>query len=103
MARKCTDCGFRPQDATMIGSELCGVCLHYAGMENVHQDHGDDHDAEYPTATCPVCHPELDTRYVRRTGHTNTAPKSWSSHATCNHPRTPAARATCRKERANKE
>ena len=100
MARKCTDCGFRPQDITVVGPELCTVCLHYGEMENVHQDHGDDHgDSGYPTDDCPVCHEELDTRYVRRTGHTNTAPKSWSSHKECGHALTPEARAICRKAR----
>lgn len=100
MARKCTDCGTRPQDTTEIGPELCRVCLDYAEMENVHQDHGDDHGDEYPTETCPVCHPELDKRYTaKRTGHTNTAPKSWSSHKECGHALTPEARAACRKAR----
>ena|ERR671911_1602868 len=102
MARKmCTDCKTRPQDTTVIGPELCTVCLEYADMENIHQDHGDDHgDSGYPTVDCPVCHPELDKRYApNRTGHTNTRPKSWSSHKACDHAVTPEARAACRKAR----
>lgn len=101
MARKCTDCGIRPQDTTVVGPELCTVCLEYAEMENVHQDHGDDHGTSgYPTDDCPVCHSELDTRYTKRTGHTNTAPKTRGSHAGCDHVATPKARAACRKLRA---
>jgi hypothetical protein len=103
MAKKCTDCGFRPQDTTVIGPQLCTVCLEYADMENVHQDHGDDHgDSGYSTEDCPVCHPELDRRYTKRTGHTNTVAKSRTSHAGCDHAVTPKARAACRKARAAK-
>lgn len=101
MARKiCTDCEFRTQDRTVIGPELCTVCLDYAGMENVHQDYGNDHDAEYSTKTCPVCHPELDRRYKQGGGHTNTVAKTRGDHSGCDHMRTPAARARCRKARA---
>jgi hypothetical protein len=55
-------------------------------------------------ASCMVCHPELDNRYTpKRAGHHNTRPLSWSSHKTCDHPATPAARAACRKARATEK
>ena len=57
---KCTDCGFRKQDKSIIGPELCEVCYGYAGWENEHADGGHEGDEQ-----CPVCHPELDLRYVR--------------------------------------
>jgi hypothetical protein len=95
---KCTDCGFRPQDRSVLGPKLCTVCLDYADMENVHQDFGNDHNDDYPTAKCPVCHPELDRRYVRRT-RTVTGPIAQTAHRShkgCGHPLTPAHRALCR-------
>jgi hypothetical protein len=48
-------------------------------------------------ADCPVCHPELDPRTQKKSGHTNTAAQSWNSHAGCKHPRTAKDRAACRK------
>lgn len=103
-ARICTDCKRRPQDTSVIGPELCDVCLEYADVEIMHMDYADPH-AEGPEfgwrlaeADCPVCHPELDKRYVDvRKGHTNTVAKSRTSHAGHDHPATPKARAACRK------
>jgi hypothetical protein len=109
MARKmCTDCNTRRATPESPEGRLCAPCLHYAGWENEHSDYGHDEDAtETGTSDdahgkrvddCPVCHPELDPRNApARTGHRNTAPHSWNSHAACEHFRTPAARAACRK------
>jgi len=120
MARKlCIDCGERPQVSGDI--ELCNRCSTYAEWENEHSDHAHDRidtltvqntifakqsevDA-YVTETkdrmqgCPVCHPNLDPRTPKRTGHTNTVAKSRTSHAGCKHARTPRDRAECRKAR----
>ena len=97
-AKLCTDCGTRRIDRSVIGPELCTVCLEYADWENVHQDGEDGEDGTH--GNCPICHPELDKRYAKKaTGHTNTVAKTHTSHADCNHLRTPAARANCRKTR----
>lgn len=66
---KCIDCGFRRMSKTVIGPDLCDVCLSYAEWENAHNDHGHG-NKEFPvrdelTNDCPICHPELDKRYVR--------------------------------------
>lgn len=120
MARKlCTDCGERPQDPTVIGPELCTVCLDYAGWENTHSDHAHDRidtltlantiftrqakldqyiaETKADMTVCPVCNPDLDRRYTKKSGHTNTRAHSWNSHAGHGHAKTPAARAECRK------
>lgn len=118
MARKlCTECGTRPQVPGDV--ELCSVCSDFAEWENSHSDHGhgdiDTYSLENTIYTdqadvdayiaetkiemvnCPVCHPELDKRYTKRAGHTNTATHSHTSHADHDHMRTPAHRALCRK------
>lgn len=111
MARTmCSDCNTRPVSSAQRGNggSLCELCEDYAGWENTHNDY--DHDGindgsaeatDHDTmdmANCPVCHPELDPRNrTPRASHHNTAPRSWNSHAGCNHHRTPAARAACRK------
>lgn len=83
----CTDCGKRPQDASVIGPELCEECYEYAGWENQHGDDAHEEVAAYDSAekasgtkapfdkkilkqirrdmaNCPVCHPELDPRAI---------------------------------------
>lgn len=81
MARKMCDCGVRPvatkrDDADANAAGMCGPCWGYAGWENTHSD--DDHagitaghGVDSPNAfdailadmvSCPVCHPELDSR-----------------------------------------
>lgn len=95
MARtgSCTDCHLRPIDRSVIGPELCTVCLDYADWENIHQDNEVDENH----VICPICHPELDKRYTKKTGHTNTATTgTHHSHAACDHAKTPAARGACR-------
>lgn len=123
MARKlCIDCGVRGAKPDTPEGQMCHPCYDYAGMENEHDD--DDHegvldgsvtwgmtthktrkefnawmaDRREETKTCPVCHPELDPRNrpVRK-GHTNTVAHTRTSHADHYHPRTPEARAACRK------
>jgi hypothetical protein len=94
----CTDCHLRPIDRSVIGPELCTVCLDYADWENMHQDGSDGTDPnDVSHDNCPICHPELDTRYTKKTGHKNTATKGpHHSHAACTHAKTPAMRAECR-------
>jgi hypothetical protein len=82
-------------DTAARGSELCNLCYTEGGWENEHQDYGHEtNDVD----GCWMCHPELNlaTRPVR-TGHTNTVAKTHRSHAACDHPVTPKARAACRK------
>lgn len=97
------------QQARYMG--YCCPCLEEAEWENTHSDYGhDDPDAVakgYDTAdsiaNCWVCHPELNlatTTPAAGTGHTNTRAKSRTSHAEHHHPRTPEARAACRKSMA---
>jgi hypothetical protein len=118
MARKlCVDCGQRPYVSSDI--ELCAQCEDYAGWENTHTDHAHDRidtftldntifnrrakldqyiaETKVEMTACPVCHPELDPRTPKRTGHTNTRAHSHNSHAGHGHPLTPRDRAACRK------
>jgi hypothetical protein len=121
MARKlCIDCGTRRAQSHTPEGRMCDPCYDYAGAENEHGDMGHDDIDTYSVEnttfntqaevdayianvkidmkSCPVCHPELDPRSDKpRTGHTNTVAHSHTSHADHNHPRTPAARAMCRK------
>lgn len=84
--------------------DMCNPHATEASWENEHTDDGHD-DGEDPfdrMKDCWVCHDELNAAldtYVKGTGHTNTAAKSWNSHSECTHPRTPKARAACRKIR----
>jgi hypothetical protein len=109
MARKlCTTCNYRAigtgpisiEDmAYAIDQDMCGPC----GDEGQHfiAHHNNDHE-DLSTDDCWYCHPEKDLSALRgpiKAGHTNTAAKTWSSHAECSHDRTPKARATCRKAR----
>lgn len=61
----CEDCGKRRISKLVVGPNLCDVCYDYAGWENTHQD-GDEGPEDHET--CPICHPELDKRYVVREG-----------------------------------
>lgn len=121
MARKvCIDCGLRPQVSGNI--ELCTGCDEYAGWENTHSDSGhydiDTYSLENTTfsrqvevdnyiadtkiemESCPVCHPELDTRPTTKTtreGHHSPRRQQLNHRTQCTHPQTPAARRECRK------
>lgn len=100
-ARLCTDCDTRrvSSNPDVRAMDLCNPCYDYAGWENTHSDEG--HAKNGADDTCPICHPELDTRNpAARKGHTNTVAKTRTSHAACNHPATPRDRAACRKARA---
>jgi hypothetical protein len=101
MTKTCTQDEFhctRPISKLAIGPELCDLCYDYAGWENQHNN--DEHDAIVdPTddmKQCPVCHPELDKRQSKGRSNTNASGPHFS-HANCNHPKTKAARAQCRK------
>lgn len=97
----CWDCQTRRISNTVIGPDLCDICLEYADHENMHTDDGHENGEEndgFTMEQCMVCHPELDNRKPK-TGHTNTVAKSRTSHAGCDHPVTPKARAACRKAR----
>ena len=61
----CEDCGKRRISKLVVGPNLCDVCYDYAGWENTHQD-GDTGPEDHES--CPICHPELDKRYVVREG-----------------------------------
>jgi hypothetical protein len=119
MARKlCSICGTRvvgtgkgwdTAQARTLG--YCTPCMTEAEWENVHSDsgHADENcvangwDTQDSVDACWVCHPELNEAakdHTPRTGHTNTRAKSRTSHADHHHPRTPEARATCRKSMA---
>jgi hypothetical protein len=105
-ATNCLDCGRKLTSSNRAegdaGIDMCTKCYDYAGWENTHSDWGhDDLDADDPEREgCPVCAGEAPIN-DQKVGHTNTAPKSWSSHAHCTHPRTPKDRAACRKARAS--
>ena len=94
--RKCIMCNVRTISKLVSGPDLCDECYDYEGWENTHSDN--DHAAN-PDDNCPVCHPEWDTRNtpVKSTSTRNT---TWTSHAHCIHPKTPAGRAKCRAARA---
>lgn len=112
--RKCEGCNIRPIDFTTQGRDswACALCFEYAGWENTHSDdmHEDPSNVGgEDTRECPVCNPELDTRfetgeiYVPRSipaqrGNKNAAGKQMS-HAQCAHEPTKAARQRCRVER----
>lgn len=103
----CTECS-RPITArtsahTVLGAigyhDVCSTCYEVWGWENTHADDShDDLPADAPErADCLVCHPPAERKAKKAsvpTGRTNT------SHAACAHPKTPAARAKCRKARA---
>lgn len=82
-------------------NRLCNDCYDYAGWENSHND--DDHTPDDADPGCPVCIKEFNMGDVivhilhtsEDTGRKN------RSHTACDHERTPAGRAACRK--ANKK
>jgi hypothetical protein len=100
--RLCTECATRITSSNRARGrdypDVCNRCYDYWGWENAHSD--GDHDSLPVDADerigCLVC---LDAKPVARTGHTNTANHSRTSHAACDHERTPADRAACRKLR----
>jgi|SRR5688500_7956470 len=105
-AKRCVTCKVRPITTEVKGPELCDVCYEYAGWENTHSDSGHDDpegsdvlDLADEMSICPVCNPELDTRFNAKpkAGHTNTATHSRHPHTGCNHFATPKDRAACRK------
>jgi hypothetical protein len=100
----CIDCGRKltASNRSTTNRDMCEPCFDYAGWENQHED--DAHDDmgngsvdEAIRAMCPVCQGNAPTAPAPRTGHTNTKPATWSSHAGHDHPATPKARAACRK------
>lgn len=98
----CWDCQTRRISDTVMGPDLCDICLNYADHENMHNDDGHEDGTEkdgFSMMDCMVCHPELDNRKPKQS-HTNTVAKTRGSHAGCDHPVTPKARAACRKNRA---
>lgn len=104
----CTECGTKLSSTNRSSSasnnsnvqsdynDVCTKCYDYWGWENAHSDeaHGIEGNEDPACAVCQKLHPEL------RTGHTNTATRSHTSHANCAHPKTPKDRAACRKIRA---
>lgn len=100
----CIDCSTRLSSSNRASrngagsdyADMCIKCYDYAGAENEHNDEGHNDDVE----GCPVCEGNAPTL---RTGHTNTAPKTRSSHAACyaagTHDKTREGRAACRATR----
>jgi hypothetical protein len=93
----CIDCGrtLRSSNRSTTNRDMCEACFEYAGWENEHDDNA--HDETGAVEGCPVCEGNAPTAPAPRTGHTDTAPRSWSSHAGHDHPATAKARAACRK------
>jgi hypothetical protein len=91
--RTCTVCGVRltaRNNNPANNSDLCDTCFEQAGWENDHQD--GNHKPGSEMDRCPMCNPDIVPTHSDR---------SWFSHAGCDHPSTKAARAACRRERAN--
>ncbi|QWY82458.1 hypothetical protein SEA_TOLLS_34 [Gordonia phage Tolls] len=84
-----------PKNQVSGHEAVCLKCFEAWMMENDHNDNGHDE----AVADCPLC-----GTYDPRTkqGHTKTkgTKQVHRSHADCDHPKTPAARAKCRKARA---
>lgn len=95
----CIDCGRKLTASNRSDNrDMCIACFDYAGWENTHSDYAHDmlSDDDPMREGCPVCEGNVPTAPAPKTGHTDTAPRSWSSHAGHNHPATPKARAACR-------
>lgn len=112
----CSECKKRPvsRDQKGAGGSLCEDCADYAGWENEHNDncHQEILDGEELAISdkmiadirsvmenCPICQKYPHPSETFKAGHHNTAPKSYSSHAECGHPRTPKDRELCRRAR----
>lgn len=109
----CHDCKKRIVSREANGT-LCEPCADWAGWENQHSDdaHQEILDGEEMVIAaellesirgemenCPICQNYPHPRDTFKAGHKNTAPKSYTSHAECGHPRTPKARELCRRAR----
>ncbi|QGJ92140.1 hypothetical protein PBI_LAUER_31 [Gordonia phage Lauer] len=82
--------------------QVCLSCFEAWMMENDHNDTGHDGAIERneTVAGCPECG-TYDPRPTRKGHSANKGTKQvHRSHAACDHPSTPAARAKCRKARA---
>lgn len=92
---KTVACTRRAAPKHLVGgnAETCLKCWDAYGMEN---DHQDGHHEDGEGIDCPMCG-TYDPR--PRKGHTNGVSHVRTSHAECDHPRTPAGRAACRKAR----
>lgn len=115
--RPCALCHVRPRTPSIIGPDLCDPCAEYSGYENQHCDDGhedapvDSDLAREYTETCPICRrdsipwenpkePDMKTTKKNRKVTANPTTKQVHvSHAGCSHPKTPKARAACRKLR----
>lgn len=109
---KCLVCGTKLNKANAaaivegnLGSELCCNCDYQGGLENEHNDYGHDE----PVDDCPLCNPDtvntVETVKAITEAKTVSTPTGRTNfdHSACTHPRTPAGRAACRKERAKGE
>lgn len=117
---KCSDCKKRPVSAEQrgAGGSLCELCTEWAGWENEHNDNCHQELLEGETLilsdaaiveirlameNCPICQGDTHPRDTFKAGHHNTKPKSYTSHAECEHPRTPKDREICRRARRKEE
>lgn len=113
---KCSDCGKRPISAEQRGNggSLCEDCADWASWENEHDDNAHEEissgeEMAIPLGliasirevmvNCPICNNFPHPRDTFKKGHTNTAAKSYTSHAECGHARTPKDRELCRRAR----
>lgn len=104
MARKmCDYCETRPASSALLDGNICEPCYDYQGNENAHSDEGHNEGDVTANPYCLICQgaPNPETTPPAK-GHSNGIKKSHTSHAACQHEKTKAARAKCRKERAAK-
>ena len=80
--------------------DVCAACYEYWGWENGHSDdaHDDLPEDDDQRAGCWVCYPHLSKYTSAKRAHLERVPgRKNMSHASCDHPKTPSARAKCRK------
>lgn len=105
----CTECS-RPVNSrnsaeTVLGAmgykDVCHVCYDVWGWENTHEDecHNDLPAGDTEREGCYICYPELRPYPDAKKSSMPTG-RSNMSHAGCEHAKTPAARAKCRKANA---
>lgn len=91
----------RAASPKLLDTPICQTCYDYQGDENKHND--DNHETNGHVDGCQICEGVEDPALVAPVeGHSNGIKKSHTSHAGCKHESTKAARAKCRKERAQK-
>lgn len=110
MTTTCVDCNTRPA----IDGPKCRPCAQHEAWQTSHLDW--DHEAvrkgdvgrvmlrdlestQAEMKKCWVCHPDLDGRNKPTATRTSAGGGTATSHAACDHARTPKAREACRRAR----